>query len=232
MLKLVTGAAIATAALVATPALAVDAFTTFNGTNGAGGFYYGSAVGTSLTDFDVSASGGDCFLPNPPTATCLKSSTYGAIPGVSKGGTYPTVNYSGATLALHPLGAPQNSTAGVFSAFQATTAGTYSYTIKLQSIGTDTTDGVGYALFQGSTFGTRSVLANYLDAATITGFVTLAAGERFGTIVDANNIYYGDTTALTFNIAAVPEPAQWALVIGGFGMVGGAMRRRRTLVTA
>ena len=27
-------------------------------------------------------------------------------------------------------------------------------------------------------------------------------------------------------IAAVPEPASWALMLGGFGMVGGAMRRR------
>jgi len=27
---------------------------------------------------------------------------------------------------------------------------------------------------------------------------------------------------------AVPEPATWAMMIGGFGMVGGAMRRRRT----
>ena len=35
----------------------------------------------------------------------------------------------------------------------------------------------------------------------------------------------------TFNIA-VPEPATWAMMIGGFGLVGGAMRRRRTLVAA
>ncbi len=26
---------------------------------------------------------------------------------------------------------------------------------------------------------------------------------------------------------AVPEPATWAMMIGGFGMVGGAMRRTR-----
>lgn len=29
--------------------------------------------------------------------------------------------------------------------------------------------------------------------------------------------------------AAVPEPASWALMIGGFGMVGGAIRRRRAV---
>jgi hypothetical protein len=30
------------------------------------------------------------------------------------------------------------------------------------------------------------------------------------------------------NIGAVPEPASWALMIAGFGMVGGALRRRTT----
>ena len=33
------------------------------------------------------------------------------------------------------------------------------------------------------------------------------------------------------NIAAVPEPATWAMMIGGMGVVGGAMRRRRSLKT-
>jgi PEP-CTERM motif len=31
-------------------------------------------------------------------------------------------------------------------------------------------------------------------------------------------------------IGAVPEPASWALMIAGFGLVGGVMRRRRTVV--
>ena len=28
-------------------------------------------------------------------------------------------------------------------------------------------------------------------------------------------------------LAAVPEPAAWSLMVGGFGLIGGAMRRRR-----
>jgi hypothetical protein len=31
----------------------------------------------------------------------------------------------------------------------------------------------------------------------------------------------------TFTITAVPEPATWALMIGGFGLIGAAARRRR-----
>jgi hypothetical protein len=37
----------------------------------------------------------------------------------------------------------------------------------------------------------------------------------------------GATGSATFNITAVPEPATWALMIGGFGLIGGAARRRR-----
>ena len=46
------------------------------------------------------------------------------------------------------------------------------------------------------------------------------------------NLYYWDSNSgdnfgsIAFNIAAVPEPATWALMILGFGAVGGAMRRR------
>ncbi len=34
------------------------------------------------------------------------------------------------------------------------------------------------------------------------------------------------------DVAAVPEPANWALLIAGFGLVGGALRRRRPPLTA
>lgn len=61
----------------------------------------------------------------------------------------------------------------------------------------------------------------------------ISAGEQ--TIVvkgtSGGNGSYSGTLAFT----AVPEPATWAMMVGGFGLVGGAMRRRRVqgkIVTA
>lgn len=44
----------------------------------------------------------------------------------------------------------------------------------------------------------------------------------------------GDGTRLTFNIpqSPVPEPATWAMMIAGFGLVGAAMRRRAATTVA
>lgn len=43
--------------------------------------------------------------------------------------------------------------------------------------------------------------------------------------------YYAISELQGFANVGVPEPAAWALMIGGFGMVGAAMRRRRPMAT-
>lgn len=60
-----------------------------------------------------------------------------------------------------------------------------------------------------------------------------AAQQRTGVAVEN----FGMTTGTAFNItitpavtAAVPETATWAMMIAGFGLVGGAMRRRKVSV--
>ena len=51
-------------------------------------------------------------------------------------------------------------------------------------------------------------------------------------------VAFGGTTYAPVKItvdsvaAAVPEPAAWALMIGGFGMAGAMFRRRRALSVA
>ena len=50
------------------------------------------------------------------------------------------------------------------------------------------------------------------------------------------NAATGDTFTFTLTPGnangGVPEPASWALMIGGFGLAGAALRRRRSVVTA
>jgi hypothetical protein len=46
----------------------------------------------------------------------------------------------------------------------------------------------------------------------------------------ARNGAYKRSTAQIYS-AAVPEPASWALMIGGFGAIGASLRLRRTAVS-
>jgi hypothetical protein len=53
--------------------------------------------------------------------------------------------------------------------------------------------------------------------------------EVMGTTSTAN-VAATYTGTATFSATAVPEPAAWAMMIGGLAMVGGTLRRRRTAV--
>lgn len=56
------------------------------------------------------------------------------------------------------------------------------------------------------------------------GTISLVGGSYFGTPVTASGSVTAD--------GAVPEPASWALMLGGFGLVGGAMRSRRKVAVS
>jgi hypothetical protein len=54
---------------------------------------------------------------------------------------------------------------------------------------------------------------------------------NFAGAVDNVAFNFGNTSAdFNFAVAAVPEPATWAMMIGGFGFIGGALRARRRSV--
>ncbi|HWI84784.1 MAG TPA: PEPxxWA-CTERM sorting domain-containing protein [Sphingomonas sp.] len=49
---------------------------------------------------------------------------------------------------------------------------------------------------------------------------------------DVNGYFGGSSSsAFTLTTGSVPEPASWAMMVGGFGLIGGAMRARRTNVS-
>jgi len=61
------------------------------------------------------------------------------------------------------------------------------------------------------------ILANVLNTIRVTGTTSVDGGTYSGTA--------------TFSATAVPEAATWAMMLGGFGMMGFALRRRRTSVS-
>jgi len=91
---------------------------------------------------------------------------------------------------------------------------------------------------QGTT-GAPSFAISFLSAengplTALAGGATVLANGQFQTVYDFDA--QGDHYTLRFRTGlgagAVPEPATWALMIGGFAMTGVAMRRRKTLLAA
>lgn len=63
----------------------------------------------------------------------------------------------------------------------------------------------------------------YIDVVQpITFSLASAQNVRFFVI---DSFYSANTGGVSLNLAAIPEPGTWALLIAGFGAVGGAMRR-------
>jgi len=214
----------------AAPSAAVtfDAFTTFDGTQGAGNFTYGYYDNVAFNLFDNNSG---CVIAG---AICLDSSALGNLPTASKSTTasmqFGTVNVPDDRLLFHP-GA---GNAATFVGFTAQAAGNFSATATFSVLGTDAT-GVNlfrfYTPFGGST---SIILVGALTQAspplTLNVAGTFAAGDTLGYFVDKSGVFFGDSTGVDFAVTvAVPEPATWGLMIIGFAMVGVAARRRAAL---
>lgn len=220
------------AAAVAAPAAAVtyDAFTSFNGVQGNGGFTYGSYDGSQFTAY----TGANGCGPLIPGTTCLSD---GGLPGVfkSNSGAYTSgsVLVPGDALILHP-GSSAGQSSAVF--FTAPTAGIYSVFVSAFVADTNPSGVTVYGLVGGQSdtalvtlgSGNLSFSQNY-------PFFDLQAGDTVGIAINYDGAYFNDSTGLNFTLTgpgAVPEPASWALLIAGFGLTGAAMRRRRAVTVA
>ncbi|RYY33918.1 MAG: PEP-CTERM sorting domain-containing protein [Sphingomonadales bacterium] len=84
----------------------------------------------------------------------------------------------------------------------------------------------GYSFTAGD-LGTSFTAFNGFNPNAVWNLLSLDAAA-----IDTGGLTGGWTLSITTSAGAVPEPGTWAMLIGGFGVMGGAMRRRAKTTTA
>lgn len=248
-MKMLFATAALGAIVVAAPAAAqtYDAFNGFQGNpiqdgpgaeNGInnGNFIYGTVNESTPNTGTFFTVNSNCVIAQ---SVCLQASTAGgndSLPGVYAGGNpvnqYSTVTVPQDRLLLHP----GNNTDLVAALFVAPTAGVYRLFATFNSQDSSPTgidvfrlgvesNGAPPFNFGQIGFNTTSTFSDFQ-------LVTLNASQAIGYGIGNGGNFFNDSTGLQFTVfAGVPEPTTWALMIMGFGMVGGAMRRRAKVRT-
>ena len=223
---------VAAAALLAGAAQAqtYDAFTSFDGTQGAGNFYYGELSGPN-NGAALFFANSNCFIDG---STCLQLADDHDVPGFAKGGSpdfqYGTVNVPSDRLLAHP----DDDSDLTIAAFLTPTAGRYRITgsFNVQDISPTGVD-ISFLFAGNNTLPWTITPIGSINAQnpvfTYTTVLNLQQSDVVGFGLGNGGLYFNDSTGFNFSVSAVPEPATWALMILGFGAVGGAMRRRQTV---
>jgi hypothetical protein len=97
---------------------------------------------------------------------------------------------------------------------------------------------VGGGLFDLVSF---DFLADSVFDVSASGYTTLnlgsSSGNRIANFIGVSSVTFRgtnnnqlDNIVVNANTTAAPEPASWAMMVAGFGLVGAAVRRRRTNV--
>jgi hypothetical protein len=233
MLKtLGVAALIASAVPTAASADTYDAFTSFDGSNPAGNFRYGSG-GVLL-----SAPAGDC-VTGLTGLTCLQTLAGSNGPAFYKSQTNFTLSSDGGTNNLHIINtalAAEPDVAGVGVFFYAPTAGTYVINAWFNA-----QDDLATGVTITGVRGLNGVLsfnpvgsANFIPSNTsFSRTVTLAAGDFYGFSIGPGQSANHDLTAFQFTVqSGVPEPATWLTLLFGFGGIGAVVRRRVATMVA
>lgn len=228
--------------LAAAPASAVtyDLYDTFNGLASAGNFNFIQFQASNLNARSPLNVAGTCY----PGLQCL---TFNGV-STTETNLFFLKNVSGATLNLsqnnilastlvfHP---GKTYDAGVI--FVAPTTGYYRGNAAFSLTTTNTPTGVKLSSYKLSSSGVMTKLSDLLLSASkrsdsASGTIFLNAGEGMGFGINSNGTLPTsndhDSTSISYQIEAIPEPASWMLLIAGFGMTGAVLRRRPTPAAA
>ncbi|MDP1028390.1 PEPxxWA-CTERM sorting domain-containing protein [Sphingomonas sp. KR1UV-12] len=167
----------------------------------------------------------------PQVASAVTTFSF-SFSGVSAGGG--AFNASGFLFADDGVPSDGNSTLFTLTGAKGTlnlpTAGT---SLAITGVGTLTNDaGVPQNVNQIVSLGDQSLLAQVAFTFADPDNVALFTLTQMGYIADA--IIAGNQESaenVQFDVAAVPEPATWAMMVLGFAAVGATMRRRRVAVS-
>ena len=108
--------------------------------------------------------------------------------------------------------------------FKYDSAGFYSF-FRVTASANAFSNGVSTSLYD---FGPEDCCSEPSDGFRYTGFTTLqlVAGQTYGFSVTGSHFDRTQLIKGELNISAVPEPASWAFMIVGFGLVGSVARKR------
>jgi len=176
------------------------------------GDFLASYTGPHEADLDVTSLS---VSYNPGTMNFLIQSTFAGAVDPSLPGFYV-------------IGANTGSGTGPFGSIGAPDV-KFNQVILVQKNGTATIGGIPLDAGSVTIGGNALSLIVPLSLLPSTGFNPGRYGfsiwPRSGTVGGLATI--SDFAPDNSTLAAVPEPAAWSLMVGGFGIVGGAMRRRR-----
>lgn len=165
---------------------------------------------------------------NGETSNGVPSLTFGVVTFTAEGGGLLFTSDYGVT-PNGTVGLLANDN-GAFVPIRATIVGGASFvSIDLGDYGSDD-DALFLRLYDAN-----DVLLASADAfinSGFTGMVTLSAsasGTAYAVFGGIGGFSESNVYADNFTFAAVPEPASWAMLIAGFGLVGAASRRQRVL---
>lgn len=162
---------------------------------------YVGIAGGGLYDAANTSCGGDACASGWTNAVSVRDSDFAAafLPGGSS-----TVD----VFTVGAIGSSFGSSAAALAAYRAGPINHY---------GVDIEEGVVGAPVLGETFATSP-------------FVVQVGGDTYRFLVtDTDGDRASNQGGVSLLITAVPEPATWALMIGGFGLAGAALRRRAAL---